>query len=79
MFEPAIVTAREMSGNAVFLPQFGVDWGIVCTGRHVQLTWARYVPGSHGTAAISRHRSSIGAGSMIEDCNICHFFILLGS
>lgn len=46
MFVPAIITAREMSGNAVFLPQFGVDWGVVCTGRHVQLTWARYEPGT---------------------------------
>ena len=45
MPEPVIATAREMSGNAVFLPDFGVDWTIVSSGRHLQLTWARYEPG----------------------------------
>ena len=44
MLKPAIVTAREMSASASFVPTLGVDWGIVCTGQHVQLTWARYEP-----------------------------------
>ena len=45
MSRPAIITAREMSANATFIPTLGVDWGAVCTGQHVQLTWARYEPG----------------------------------
>ncbi len=45
MLKPAIVTAREMSAKATFIPTLNVDWGIVCTGQHVQLTWARYEPG----------------------------------
>lgn len=45
MLKPAIVTAREMRASATFIPTLRVDWGIVCTGQHVQLTWARYEPG----------------------------------
>ncbi|MDE0416913.1 MAG: cupin domain-containing protein [bacterium] len=45
MPKPAIVTAREMSATATFIPSLGFDWGVVCTGQHVQLTWSRYEPG----------------------------------
>ena len=45
MLRPAMVTAREMSANATFLPTLGVDWGVVCTGQHVQTTWSRFEPG----------------------------------
>ncbi len=45
MLKPAIVTAREMSAMATFIPTLNVEWGVVSTGRHVQLTWARYEPG----------------------------------
>ncbi len=45
MIKPAIVTARDMSAGASFIPALGFDWGLVCTGRHVQLTWSRYQPG----------------------------------
>ena len=45
MPDAAIVTAREMSDNATFLPSLNVHSGVVCTGKQVQLIWARYEPG----------------------------------
>ena len=45
MPKPVIVTAQEMSANASFIPSLGFDWGVVCTGQHVQLSWSRYEPG----------------------------------